>query len=550
MASDDKAVSFASYAKGKRKILSMAEKLKVIEAHEKGVSRTQLMAQYDLKRSTLHDILKGKERVREVMKKIEGGRKGRDVYRSRKFEHENLDDAVYKQYMQERAKGLPVRSVDIKRAAQRLSTHLGISNFKCSDGWLWRFRRRHGIVNRVITGELLSADAGAVEPFVEKLLKLIEEEGLHEFQIYSADETGLFWRTLPKNIEGSIDIGSTSGYKTIKERLSILVCANADGSHRLKPMVVGKNRKPRALKDMTILPVEYHETASAWFNQEITTNWFHRSFDPSVRHHQTKYGIKPEDVKALLLLDIAPSHPAASKLCSKDGRIKTMFLPPNTTSIIQPMDQGVIESVKRHYRNLYLQQCLVVVEDGMDEPDYVDTRRRKTMENFNDYKIKDALFNLAEAWQQVPLATLRHAWCKLLKTPKVSSLGRKEFEGLEIPRIVKMLQEAGQGEIQPEELVEWAEEDFGVPGYHHLTEEEIANSVQGGETTAEEKEEDEKERTAQGPSLAAGLESIATCLSLIDRVGKPLANHYEGLRILRNQVIQLQQAKLEVSFEV
>ncbi|XP_050712589.1 tigger transposable element-derived protein 7-like [Eriocheir sinensis] len=260
----------------------------------------------------------------------------------------------------------------------------------------------------------------------------------------------------------------------------------------LKPVVVGKNRKPRGLKDiMTKLPVEYHESASAWFNQDVTTNWFHRSFDPS----------------------------------------------------------GVIESVKRHYRNLYLQQCLVVVEDGMDEPDYVDTRRRKTIENFNDYKIKDAIFNLAEAWQQVPLATLRHAWCKLLKTPKIPSLGRKEFEGLEIPRIVKMLQEAGQGEFQPEELVEWAEEDFGVPGYHHLTEEEIASSVQGGETTAEEKEEDEEERTAQGPSLAAGLESIATCLSLIDRVGKPLANHYEGLRVLRRQVIQLQQAKLKVGSE-
>ena len=46
----------------------------------RGVSQTQLMAQYVLKKLTLHDILKGKEQVREITKKIEGGKKGEDVY--------------------------------------------------------------------------------------------------------------------------------------------------------------------------------------------------------------------------------------------------------------------------------------------------------------------------------------------------------------------------------------------------------------------------------------------------------------------------------------
>ncbi|KAK3892929.1 hypothetical protein Pcinc_003235 [Petrolisthes cinctipes] len=42
------------------------------------------------------------------------------------------------------------------------------------------------------------------------------------------------------------------------------------------------------------------------------------------------------------------------------------------------MDQGVIESDKRRYRNLYLYQCLVVTENEMDEPGHVDTRRKRT----------------------------------------------------------------------------------------------------------------------------------------------------------------------------
>ena len=44
--------------------------------------------------------------------------------------------------------------------------------------------------------------------------------------------------------------------------------------------------------------------------------------------------------KILLLLDNAPGHPIyLDDFCEN---VKVVFLPPNTTSLIQPMDQGVI----------------------------------------------------------------------------------------------------------------------------------------------------------------------------------------------------------------
>ena len=58
------------------------------------------------------------------------------VFRTRKFPQENLDEAVYKWYSQQRAEGVPVRGIDIKHAAQRLAEHLNHSGFNCSDGWL------------------------------------------------------------------------------------------------------------------------------------------------------------------------------------------------------------------------------------------------------------------------------------------------------------------------------------------------------------------------------------------------------------------------------
>lgn len=93
-------------------------------------------------------------------------------------------------------------------------------------------------------------------------------------------------------------------------------------------------------------------------------------------------------VKALLLLNNVPAHPLASRLCSKDGCIKTQYLPPNTNLMIQPMDQGIIECAKRYYRNKFLEQCLVVVEDGLDKPSYIDCRAKKMKANFKAYTVR------------------------------------------------------------------------------------------------------------------------------------------------------------------
>ncbi len=72
-----------------------------------------------------------------------------------------------------------------------------------------------------------------------------------------------------------------------------------------------------------------------------------------VRHEEQK-GIHSK--KALLLLDNAPSHPDAEELTCDN--ICAKFLPANTTSLIEPMDQAVLESLKRRYKKLLLQNFL------------------------------------------------------------------------------------------------------------------------------------------------------------------------------------------------
>ncbi|CAF4930887.1 unnamed protein product, partial [Rotaria sp. Silwood2] len=53
-------------------------------------------------------------------------------------------------------------------------------------------------------------------------------------------------------------------------------------------------------------------------------------------------------------LDNAPVHPQDIQL----ENIKLKFSPPNTTAIIQPMDQGIIRAFKAHYRRYLVKHII------------------------------------------------------------------------------------------------------------------------------------------------------------------------------------------------
>ena len=69
--------------------------------------------------------------------------------------------------------------------------------------------------------------------------------------------------------------------------------------------------------------------------------------------------------KALLLLDNFTAHPYEDELMSSDGQIVAKFLPPNVTSLLQPMDQSVIECIKRIYHRSILKDLVSQTKDGM-----------------------------------------------------------------------------------------------------------------------------------------------------------------------------------------
>ena len=115
--------------------------------------------------------------------------------------------------------------------------------------------------------------------------------------------------------------------------------------------------------------------------------------------HQKKTGTSG---KVLLILDNAPSHPSAKELNAIDKNFEVIFLPPNVTANIQPMDQSPISVTKKNYKRNLLRKLLI-------EGDY------EKIETFlKEMKLRDCLEMLSKGWSDVKQTTLQNAWKPVL----------------------------------------------------------------------------------------------------------------------------------------
>lgn len=248
-----------------------------------------------------------------------------------------------------------------------------------------------------------------MEPFIEELKKVIDSEGYSRDQIFNGDETGLWWRMTPSCSLNASGIAKAANFKKSKERVTLMGCANASGNFRLPLVFINKSKKPRCFKDidMNRLPVTYYAQNKSWMDCKIFHDWFHNHFVPSVKKFCSERGIEK---KALLLLDNAPSHPSAETLQSDDDKIRVMFLPPNTTAVIQPMDQGVLDPCKRRYKRKLLAH--IILEN--------ESQDKSVPEILKACNMKQVVYWIAAAWEEASSDSLQKAWNKLLPEPESS----------------------------------------------------------------------------------------------------------------------------------
>ncbi|XP_062599444.1 tigger transposable element-derived protein 6-like [Saccostrea cucullata] len=365
--------------KRQRLELSLSDKIKLIKDHESQpkISQRVLGEKFKVGKSTVGDILRKKDFYLEQFEKNASPKKSRFNNTCKFFD---INDVVFKWFSTARAKGIPISGPIIQEKALQYSAELQIPGFKASNGWLDRWKNRYSVTAFKISGESASVDPVTVEDYRQRLPDITADYDPKD--IFNCDETGLFYRALPDKTLNNKDIMCKGG-KSAKERLTVMFACSATGE-KLKPLVIGKSNQPRCFKNIkkTTLPVDYTANKKAWMTSEIFNNWIlaiNNSMKKQRRH-------------ILMFLDNASSHSHELRL----SNVKLKFLPANTTSVLQPLDQGVIRAFKARYRKLMIKSLITKID-----------QTQSATELCKEISILDAIYWISRAWKDTKDSTIQ-----------------------------------------------------------------------------------------------------------------------------------------------
>ena len=302
--------------------------------------------------------------------------------RCRESDFSEVNEALYSWYLFATSRNIYPGGPQLCEKAKQIADQLNISHFKASNGWLARWKTRHNVKQLRVCGESGEVRGETVESWKERLPELLQ--GYSSNNIYNLDETGCFWRALPESGFGIKGVQCHGGKKS-KHRFTVVLIVNADGEKEV-PIIIWKSEKPRCFKGINVstLPVHYYSQSKAWMNGEI--------LDKVLTKLNRKFSSQHRNVA--LLLDNAGCHP--EELKGKYSNIKLIFLPPNTTSKLQPLDVGIIQNFKVHYRTLLLRYVL----SKIDQTTYTAADISKSV------NVLKAIRWVAEGWGSVKRETI------------------------------------------------------------------------------------------------------------------------------------------------
>ncbi|KAH8038696.1 hypothetical protein HPB51_002840 [Rhipicephalus microplus] len=320
----------------KRKALSFKEKLDILRKVDEDPKRkrTELAKELGLATSTLSTVVGQRETIMKNVLSFNVNAK-----QAKTAQHVKLEETLLTWFKEVTAAGVNIDGKVLREKADEFALALHIDGFQASE----------------------------YEPR----------------DVFNADEAGLFFNLQPEKslcLKGK----ACRGGKKSKERITVLLCCNADGSEKLKLTVVGKFQKPRCLKRESHLPCVYRANKKAWMTAAL--------FEEFLSLLDRRMACKNR--KILLFLDQCAAHPRQVTL----QNVKLVFLPANATTHLQPLDAGIIKNVKHHFKSFLVRRLLAKI-DRKDEGDL-------------KISLLDAIHFIAMAWDRVTPTTVANCFGK------------------------------------------------------------------------------------------------------------------------------------------
>lgn len=475
-----------------RRCFTIEEKLGIISRLQNGESNVALSKEFKVSHSTISTMWKNRDKIKQSLES-----KSLKIKRIRSTPHKDIEDCLLQWFKTQRTNNLPMNGPLLQEKANHFARLLGNDTFSCSESWIYRFRQRHDIVLGKICGESSSVSQSDTSAWLRDVFPKLRE-GYSDAEIFNTDETGLFFKMTPDRtfkFKGEKCIGG----KMSKERITVLVTANMDGSVKEKLLVIGKFRNPRCFKNVKRLPVNYEANRRAWMTSDIFEKFLH-SWNSKLRS---------TNKKVLLLLDNCPAHPKVTL-----SNIKLVFLPPNCTSVIQPLDQGIIKCLKNYYRKLLVMKLIHHLEH--------------TTTSFT-VNVLEAIEMIATAWMRVSAETIRNCFAHAGFSPVITQVSPlvnefDEMDSVPLAEWIKQFHNTTEDNTVEANYPDWElfitiDENVSTAG--ELSDAQIVANANSSSNFDEIEESDSDPAVTQVPTINDAFAAIVTIKKFLLFGGAP-----------------------------
>ncbi|GBB83934.1 hypothetical protein RclHR1_10590016 [Rhizophagus clarus] len=214
-----------------------------------------------------------------------------------------------------------------------------------SNGWLNGFKSWNNLSKQKIHGEANSVSLSTLPELRTELQEMISKYDLSD--VFNCDETGLFYHMTPNQ---TLATRPVSGVKKDKTRITVLLGCNSNRTEKLKPLVIENMQKPRCFNGINLHNLPADENSIAESSCAAKNK---KGKDQADKHQE---------------IQRKKTHQLFNDLSQplKLTNITLKYLLPNTTSHLQPMNQGIINNYKVKYKQHYCQHLIRQFDNNED----------------------------------------------------------------------------------------------------------------------------------------------------------------------------------------
>jgi len=349
-----------------RKALSLTEKLSILHKYDSNPSleKTKIAESLNISESTLRTIISKRKEIQK--RAIEGSNKRKKIKQGKYY---ILEPTLIQWINEKHASSASVNGPIIQRKALKIAKLLKITNFKATNGWLDRFKKRNLIRYHSVNRKSNPVNDEDIHFWFLNILPTFTEHYASR-DIFNATEFELCYKLMSNKLHNfkNIHIKKYNKSKLSRELLKVLICANSDGTEKLNPLVIGKPPKPKCFIDNESLPCEYSVKNTTLMNNDHLDSWIKKLDQTMIKNNR----------KILLIVE---NSSIIQKYIALEN-VELIFFPPFITRNLQPMNLGVIDVLKHYYEEHHLN---VLKNSDIKQPNI----------------ILDALRHITAAWNSI-----------------------------------------------------------------------------------------------------------------------------------------------------